>query len=65
MAREKELYRENLERLDRRFPEHETITFREAADYLGVSTKTISRTFAAVKFAGRVPKTAIAKALCG
>lgn len=64
MAREKELFREQLERIDRVFPGRELVTYKEAAELLGVSTKTIQRKFSAFKIAGRIPKTAIARALC-
>lgn len=35
MAREKETFRDNLERLKERFPDQETITINDAVAYLG------------------------------
>lgn len=39
MAREKELFRDNLGRLDEAFPGRELISLREAAAYVGITYK--------------------------
>lgn len=41
--REKECYRDNLERLDRRFPDKECLKQKECAEFLGCSPRTIKR----------------------
>ena len=43
MAREKEAYRDNLERINERFPEKELLTKTDVATFLGVSTKFVSK----------------------
>ena len=64
MPREKELYRENLARLDAAFPGRELIPAKEAARYLGMDVRTvIGRKDLPKKKAGRlwmVPKTGLA-----
>lgn len=40
MSREKELFRDNLVRLDEAFPGRELIKFAAAAEYCGVPTRT-------------------------
>lgn len=40
MAREKELFRDNLLRLDQAFPGRELLRLQEAADYAGISVYT-------------------------
>ncbi len=41
MPKEKELYRENLLRLDERFPNQELLPVRSAAEYLGLDVRTL------------------------
>lgn len=41
MPREKELYREYVERLDERFPDKEILTQRDCVDFLGLNVKTV------------------------
>jgi len=58
--REKADFRDNLERLDRNFPDKELLTRVECAKYLGVSEKTVKRRYGV----GRdVTKVAFAKAI--
>ena len=45
MAREKDGFRETLDRLDELFPGREVIKRRELAEFLGVSNSTIVRHF--------------------
>ena len=55
--REKETYRDNLERLDRHFPNKELLNQKECAEFLGCSTKTIKRNYNISK----ITKTAFAR----
>ena len=41
MAREKELFREQLQRLDEKYPNKEMLSQKEAAEFLGCDPKTI------------------------
>lgn len=41
MAREKEMYRENLVRLDAAFPRRDLIPLKEAATYIGCDYRTL------------------------
>ena len=45
MAREKEGYREQLDRLDAAFPDREIIRRNELAQFLGISYDTVQRQF--------------------
>ncbi len=65
MAREKEGFRETLERLDAQFPGREVIRRNELAEFLGVSYTTITRKYAKEynKRLGGYLKTKIACAL--
>lgn len=46
MAREKELYRDNLERLDRKFPDKEFLKLIDIAEYLGIDKRTVKKRYA-------------------
>lgn len=43
--REKTDYRENLRRLDEKYPETELLSLQQVADYIGVTTKTARKAF--------------------
>ena len=43
MPREKEAYRDNLERICERFPNKELLNKKDAADFLGVSRVTVEK----------------------
>jgi hypothetical protein len=64
MPKEKELYRENLVRLDAAFPGKEMLTLKEAADYVGLWAGTLrdSKSFPKIKVNRNymVPKTRLA-----
>ena len=45
MSREKELYRDNLERLDAAFPNKEMLTQIEVANYCGMARHTVTKHF--------------------
>lgn len=43
--REKVAYRDNLERLNEKFPDKELLTKKDVAGFLGVCTKFVSKTY--------------------
>lgn len=45
MAREKELFRLNLERLDKAFPNKEYLTSRDICDFTGLERHTVRKKF--------------------
>ncbi|MGN0488073.1 MAG: hypothetical protein ACI4HO_02290 [Ruminococcus sp.] len=45
MAREKELFRANLDRLDERFPGQEVLKYADIANYLGRTTRFAQKHF--------------------
>lgn len=58
MAREKELFRENLERLDKAFPNKEYLTTPEVCEFTGLYRHTVHKKF---NYTGpRVSKTYLA-----
>lgn len=65
MSREKDLFRENLERLDRAFPGKELLTQTEAARYCGVNRITLRNQVGTVPGGTRISKTMLARYLCG
>ena len=66
MAREKEGFREQLERLDEKFPEQETLKYKEISSLFGYSQATAKRRWKPFYKAsgGGVPKVMIAHELC-
>ena len=63
MPREKPLFRETLDRLDTAFPNRELISYKEAATFLGVSTKTIQRNYKKASILSKISKVKFASAL--
>ena len=66
MPREKECFRDNLERLDEKFPDKETLSMSEAAAYIGISMTTLwrhSERYHIDPVTKRVSKTQLARAL--
>ena len=45
MSREREAYRDNLERLDKRFPDAEMLTIKEVAAFTGYSEPSVRKIF--------------------
>ena len=45
MPREKELYRENLARIDESFPNREILSQKDCAEFLGLDRKTVKRRY--------------------
>ncbi|MBE6959944.1 MAG: hypothetical protein E7448_04390 [Ruminococcaceae bacterium] len=66
MAREKEDYRENIEQLNRLFPEREMLTLPETMQILGYGSRnTVKKHLGAKIVNGRISKAAIARYMCG
>lgn len=66
MAREKEFYRENLELLNNRYPDHEMLSFDEVKDVMGWSdTRTIKKYLGRYIVNERICKPALARYMCG
>lgn len=66
MAREKEDYRENIEQLNRLFPEREMLTLPEVMQILGYSSRNTVKKYLGAKIVnGRISKAAIARYMCG
>lgn len=63
MAREKELYRPYIERLDEIFPQREIINQKECAALFGCCTKTVRQKYK-IRSSG-ISKLALAKLLAG
>ena len=63
MAREKENFRDNLERLDRAFPETEILTVKQVCAYTGFrSPNTVKKHYPFQK-GGYISKVALARAM--
>lgn len=60
MAREPENYRDNLERVLKRFPNREILQRQEVAEFLGVTTRTLKKYFPKSTLGG-IPIVALAK----
>ena len=66
MAREKEDFRENIEQLNRLFPEREMLTLPEVMQILGYGSKNTVKKYLGAKIVnGRISKAAIARYMCG
>lgn len=66
MAREKEFYRENLELLNARYPDHDMLSFDEVKMVMGwTDTRTIKKYFGKYIICERISKTALARYMCG
>ena len=66
MAREKEGYRENLELLNTRFPDHDMLTAEEVLQVTGFECKKTVRKHLGRHFCGhRISKVHVARFMCG
>lgn len=66
MAREKECYRENLEILNTRFPDHDMLTMEELMQVTGYkSINTVRKHFGKILVNKRISKAALARWMCG
>lgn len=66
MPREKECFRDNLQRLDERFPDKELLTKADVVSFLGISSRTMARRASEYGFVPRsnhVSKVKLARAL--
>ena len=64
MAREKEDFRANLERLNELYPDHEMLTIQETMKIMGYGSKNTVKKY--VPFTNsRVSKATIARIMCG
>lgn len=62
MPREREAYRDNLERIIERFPGKEILTYRDVCAFLGKDYKTVKKIFPKPKCGG-IPIVLLARAL--
>lgn len=66
MAREKEFYRENLEILNTRYPDHDMLSIEEVMQVTGyTSLTTIRKIFGTMMVNRRISKAALARYMCG
>lgn len=66
MSREKEGYRENLELLNTRFPDHDMLTAEEVMQVTGFECKKTVRKHLGMLFRGhRISKVHVARFMCG
>ena len=66
MAREKEGYRENLEILNVRYPDHDMLTVEEVMQVTGIRTKdTVRKHLGQFYVNRRISKVALARYMCG
>ena len=66
MAREKEFYRENLEILNTRYPDHDMLSIEEIMQVTGFkSLTTIRKIFGTMMVNKRISKAALARYMCG
>lgn len=65
MAREKEGYRDNIEQLNRLFPEYEALSLEEVARVMNCSVKTVRRNMGNLMVGKKIMKTALARYMCG
>lgn len=67
MAREKEDYRDNIEQLNRLFPNYEALSLEEVAQVMNCSVKTVQRHLGHLMVHNRkkIMKTKLAKYMCG
>lgn len=66
MAREKEFYRENLEILNMRYPDHDMLTIEEIMQVTGyTSITTVRKYFGKLMVNKRISKAVMARYMCG
>lgn len=66
MAREKEFFRDNLELLNSRYPDHDMLSFDEVKQVMGWSdTRTVKKYLGQHIVNERVCKPALARFMCG
>lgn len=66
MAREKDGYRDNLELLNTRYPDHDMLTIEEVMQVTGIRTKdTVRKHLGQFYVNRRISKVALARYMCG
>lgn len=66
MAREKDGYRENLELLNQRFPDHDMLSVEEVQQVTGfASVKTVRKYLGQYFCSNRISKVHVARFMCG
>lgn len=66
MGREKEGYRDNLEILNTRYPDHDMLSIEEMMQVTGYTSKTTIRKYLGPMMVGkRISKAALARYMCG
>ena len=66
MAREKECFRDNLELLNSRYPDHDMLSMDEAKQVLGWGdARTVRKYLGKLFVNGRISKAALARYMCG
>lgn len=66
MGREIDGYRENLELLNNRYPDHDMLTLEEVKEVTGFRSKDTVLKYLGAKFAGnRLSKVYLARFMCG
>lgn len=66
MAREKDGYRDNLELLNMRYPDHDMLSFDEVKLVMGWSdTRTVKKYFGKYITCEKISKAALARYMCG
>jgi hypothetical protein len=66
VSREKEFFRDNLELLNVRFPDHDMLTFEEVKQVMGwTDTRTVKKYLGKNIVNERVCKPALARYMCG
>ena len=66
MAREKEFFRDNLELLNSRYPDHDMLSYDEVKQVMGwVDTRTVKKHLSKHIVNERVCKPALARYMCG
>lgn len=63
--RRKEGYYDNLEQLNRLFPNYEALSLEEVAKVMNCSVKTVRRNIGHLMVGKKIMKTALAKYMCG
>ena len=65
MGREKEGYRDNIEQLNRLFPNYEALSLSEVAQVMNCSERTVKRNLGHLMVGKKIMKTALARYMCG
>ena len=65
MPREKDGYFDNMQELNRMFPNHIALSLEEVAQVMNCSTKTVRRNLGHLIFNKKIMKTKLARYLCG